>query len=441
MSNNMNALINKKHDLLQYRSDALDRATKAFGPGGDQSQYESEMQKVQDYNKELENLENLIGEVGKSYPDGNELGDRAKGAVDRAEQTGVTLLSKICDTEQYAAAWLESIAKGVTPKTGVGMKSMEPLYEAERAQKTLTISGGEPVGADGGFLVPEEFNRQIISMAKDYVDLSTLVNVEHVSSQSGWRAVENGGATKLTKLTEMQELPANSKPKFSRVAYDNEKYGDRRPISGELLADAPGLIQYLAQWWTPKYILTKNDMILALLNQIKFTAMDGADDAAQIQALKTLINTGLRTATAKRAVILTNALGYNAMDNWADKIGRPMLVPDPKDGDIQRFKNKRVIYADADEIPDFEESSVKYHPLYLGDFKGAITMFLRSGMRIKSTDVGGDAWKTDSIEIRATCRMDAATVDATAVIRSGFKDTAAAMPAAVPDESAPNAGK
>ena len=429
MSNNLNTLTIKKHDLLQKRAEALDLATKAFENGG-QAEYETQMTNVESCNKELQKLDTLMGECGKSFQDETDLGSRAKGAMDHAEKTGVVLMSKICDTEAYSAAWLESLAKGVTPKTGLGVKSLDPLYQAETALKSLTISGGEPAGTDGGFLVPEEFNRQLITLAKDYVDLSTLVNVEHVNSNTGWRAVESSGATKLQKLTEMQVIKPTDQPKFSRVSYKNEKYGDRLPISNELLADAPVLIRYLAQWFAPKYILTKNDLILTLLNALEFQAITGETDAEQIKSLKTMINTGLRTATAKRAVLLTNAPGYNVMDNWMDTTGRPILVPDPKDGDIQRFKNKRVVYADADEIPDFEESMTNYHPLYLGDLKSAITLFLRSGIRMKSTDIGGAAWETDSTEIRATCRMDAKTVDETAVIRSGFKDPAGAAAAA-----------
>ncbi len=429
MSNNLNSLTVKKHDLLQKRAEALDLATKAF-EGGSKTEYDSQMANVENCNKELQQLETLMGECGKSFQDESDLGSRAKGALDHAEKTGVVLMSKICATPEYSAAWLEALAKGVTPKTGLGMKSMDPLYQAENALKALTIGGGDPAGTDGGFLVPEEFNRQINTLAKDYVDLSTLVNVEHVNSNTGWRAVETAGATKLQKLDEMQKITPSSQPKFSKVEYKNAKFGDRLPISNELLADAPGLIRYLAQWFAPKYILTKNDLILTLLNLLEFKAITGDTDAEQIKSVKTMINTGLRTATAKRAVLLTNATGYNVMDNWMDSTGRPILVPDPKDGDVQRFKNKRVVYADADEIPDFQESAATYHPLYLGDLKSAITLFLRSGIRMKSTDIGGDAWETDSTEIRATCRMDAKTVDSSAVIRSGFKDLSAAAAAA-----------
>ena len=232
---NMNELMQKKHDLQQYRADALEQATKAFAPGGDKAQYDAQMSKVEGYNKELEQLDKLMKECGKTFPDGTDLGERAKGAVARAEQTGVKLLGKICDTEEYSAAWLESIAKGVSPDKGINMESLSPLYEAEKAMKALTIGGGDPAGSDGGFLVPEEFNRQIITLAKEYVDLSTLVTVEHVNSQTGWRAVETSGATALAQVSEMGKITASAQPKFEKVAYNCKKYAGKLPISNELL--------------------------------------------------------------------------------------------------------------------------------------------------------------------------------------------------------------
>ena len=128
--NDRNTLIAKRHDLMQYRSDALDKAAKAFSAGGDQSQYDAEMAKVQDYNKQLEQVNQLIGECEKSFPD-LPLDDTQKGVEQRAEKSGKKLLDSICGTEKYADAWAEALAKGVKPDKGCGIESLAPLYEAE----------------------------------------------------------------------------------------------------------------------------------------------------------------------------------------------------------------------------------------------------------------------------------------------------------------------
>ena len=101
------------------------------------------------------------------------------------------------------------------------------------------------------------------------------------------------------------------------------------------------------------------------------------------------------------------------MDGWEDKNGRSLLVPNPADPNVYRLSGRRVVYADNDLIPDVSEK----HPIYVGNFKALGTLFVRKGIEMAATDVGGDAWATDSYEIRGLCRLDAVTMDPNA----GFK--------------------
>lgn len=414
-----NKLFQKRNDLQQRRADELEKATKAYD-SGDVAGYDAAMAAVKGYNTELETVTGLIAEIEKEFTGFDFAGTGAGEA--RAVKAGAGLMDQIRSTEKYADAWLTAMKKGISPDKGYGLDALAPLYEAERAAKALTIGGGEPVGADGGFLVPKDFDNQVIAISKDYIDLSELVSVEHVSVNSGWRVIDSTGSrTPLTKVDEMGAIGEGKKPAFNQIAYNCSKYGDKLIVSNELMADAPALMRYLAGWWAPKYVLTKNALILAKLNALAMTSLDGDTDEAQIRALKTLINTGLNTAHAKGATILTNSYGYNAMDNWTDNTGRAMLVPDPKGGDFSLFKGRKVRYADADLIPNVEADGSQYMPFYVGNFAAFCRLFLRQGTRIKSTDVGGNAWNTDSYEIRCTTRMDCQTVDETAVKRAGLK--------------------
>lgn len=417
--NDLNKLKSKKNDLLQSRADALESATKKYEVG-DMTGYNADMDKVKGFNADLETLSGLISEAEKSF--GGDDFIPAGTVTGRDAAAGSTLVDTIRGTEKYAQAWLESVRKGITPDKGRGMQSLDPLYEAERAAKALTIGGGDPAGEDGGFLVPVDFDNAVIALLKEYIDLSNLVTVERVNVNSGWRAVDTTGTrTALTKVAEMGEIKDGQAPAFKQIFYNCAKYADKVIVSNELMADAKGLIAYLAGWWAPKFVLTKNQLILDKLAALPFSALAGATDSAQIKALKTLINTGLNTAHAKRATILTNAFGYDAMDGWTDASGKPLLVPDPKGADFSRFKNRPVLYADEDLIPAVEQDESSYNPFYVGDFKSFGTLFLRQGTRIRSTDIGGKAWDTDSTEIRCTCRMDFQTVDESAVKFSGIK--------------------
>lgn len=433
----LNALKIKRNDLLQQRADALETATKKYS-AGDMTGYNTDMETVKGFNGQLETLNGLITEAEKSF--GGEGGMLPGGVDDRNAKAGVALVDAIRGTEKYASAWLESIVKGITPDKGSSMKSLAPLYEAEAALKAMSISGGATPGEDGGFLVPVEFDNMVTELMKEYVDLSQLVNVEHVKSNSGWRAVDSTGTrTALTKVDELGSIKSGQQPSYKRVTYACSKFADKLIISNELLSDAHGLMAHIAKWWAPKFVMTKNTLILEQLNALPFAALAGSTDAEQIKALKTLLNTGLNTAHSKRATILTNSFGYNTMDNWVDGNGRPLLVPDLKNGDVEKFKNRPGVYADADEIPAVEHSGAAYDPMYIGNLKAFCTLFLRQGTRIRSTDIGGDAWDTDSTEVRCTCRMDCKTVDEGAVKLTGILNTeAAAAAASVSDDGAPN---
>lgn len=428
----LNTLHIKRNDLLQKRADALEAATKKY-TAGDMTGYSADMEKVKGFNGELETLAGLITETEKSFgvKDFVPAGEGAQ----RAAKAGKALVDSIRGTEQYESAWLESVRTGVTIDKGFGIQSLAPLYEVEKALKAMTIGGGDPAGSDGGFMVPIDFDNRVIELMKEYIDLSTLVTVEHVNVNSGWRVLDTTGTrTALTKMDEMGRLTEGQKPKMKRIDYSCSKFGDKLIVSNELMADAKGLIAYLAEWWAPKYVMTKNSLILGLLDSLAFSPLAGTTDAEQIKAMKSLLNTGLNTAHSKGATILTNSFGYDIMDGWADSTGRPMLVPDPKGGDFSRFKARKVLYGDPDLIPDVTVDGAAYHPIYAGNFKAAIRMFLRNGTRIRSTDIGGDAWDTDSTEIRCICRMDAKSVDGAAVKRTGVLSAEAAAAAAAASE-------
>lgn len=426
--NNKDKLLRKRNDLLQSRADQLDAATKAI-ENGDQATYKTIMDKVNDFNGQLETLDGLIKECEKEFPGVDPVQNPGDGFA-RTAKSGTALINSIRSREQYADAWIKALQLGVDVQHGTHVEGLQPLYDAEKAVKTLTISGGDPVGTDGGFLVPIDFDNQVTLLLKEFVDLATLVSVENVNVNSGWRAVETTASrTKLSLIAEGTNIPYGQQPSFSRVDYQCKKYGDRIPISNELLADSSALISYMAKWWTPKFILTRNALILAALNKLKHMPLTGVTDSEQLKSLKTLLNVNLNTAHSKRATILANSISYNIIDNWVDANGRPMLVPDPKNPEFQRFKNRLVSYADPDEIPNVSVGDASYAPLYVGNLKNFGTLFNRNGVRVLTTNIGGNAWATDTTELRATCRMDFQVFDEDAVIYSGIAidgDTAAA---------------
>ena len=102
------------------------------------------------------------------------------------------------------------------------------------------------------------------------------------------------------------------------------------------------------------------------------------------------------------------------MDGWEDKNGRSLLVPNPADPSVFRLNGRPVAYGDNDLIPGETGKT----PIYVGKFQALGTLFVRKGLEMAATDVGGDAWATDSYELRGLCRMTAVTMDKKAAFKA-----------------------
>ena len=363
---------------------------------------------VADVNAQIDGVEKQLAEEGR-FEDGD---GKLKGLHDQLAQqkenaAQIKSLDEVRGENEYARAFIKAMASGATVKNGRSVEAYAPLYKA------LSITGGEPVGSDGGFLVPVEFDNAIIRLAKEYLDLSALFNVEQVARASGWRAVESGTPTAMPNVDELAAIGKEDQPGFVKVAYNVKKFADRLPISNELLEDeSAGLLQYVAEWFAIKYVLTKNSLLLPMLTglseSVSLTA--GSEDTVLRKALITKLN----TANSRAATLLTNQSGYAEMDGWLDGQNRPLLVPDPTAAETMRYRNRRVMYGDDSELTE--------KALYVGNFKQLGTLFMRKGIEMASTNVGGDAWATGSSEIRVICRMDAQQVNGNAAFKATFDE-------------------
>ena len=322
------------------------------------------------------------------------------------EDKKVKTLEEMRSTKEYGRAFLKAMATGVSVKNSRGVEDFAILHKA------LSIGGGDPVGSEGGFLVPVEFDNAIVRLTKDYLALADLFKVEYVTRNSGWRAVETGIPTAMPNVDELGQIGKADAPKFAKVAYNCKKFADRLPISNELLEDeSAGLLEYVAEWFAPKYILTQNALLLPILqglaDPVELTS--GSEDKVLRKALVSKLN----TANSRAATLLTNQSGYAEMDGWEDGNKRPLLVPDPTAAEAMRYRNRPVVYGDDTELAE--------KALYVGNFKALGTLFVRKGIELATTNVGGDAWATGSTEIRAICRMDAQTVNGGAAFKATFQ--------------------
>ena len=317
-----------------------------------------------------------------------------------------TRLGAMLRSNEYARAFAAAVRNGVTLKTGRGQEAYNVLFDA------LTVGGGDPAGTDGGFLVPEDVATRINEIRRSLNPLSELFSVETVTALKGWRVMDNFPSEGMKKVEEMAAIDNKDKPAFSRITYALDKFGLMLPISNELAEyEEAGLFNYLSRWFAKKGVLTENAMLLALLNSLTPNIIEASSEINQI---KHTLNVDLDPAISLNAALVTNQSGFDLLDNLEDKNGRPLLMENPKDPTQQLFKGRPIKVMSDKVLPNVDNAGQKA-PLFVGDCSQLATLFRRNTLEIKSTDVGGDAWKTDSIEMRGLAHMGVSKFDTAAV--------------------------
>ena len=272
--------------------------------------------------------------------------------------------------------------------------------------------------------MPEDIDNTIRELRRDFSPLADLFNVEAVNSNSGWRVVDTAPATGMTALT--SEVPSagiaqDDQPAFAKVTYSLTTYGLIVPVSNELANDeVANLFGYLARWFAKKQILTENALLKAALDTLSAGQVAATDDA--VGALKTVLNKELDPAVSAMAVVLCNQDAFNYLDTQKDDNGRPLLQPDPTNATSMLFKGRRVKMVSNALLPTRTVSTAgstkgDYYPIYVGDFKEFATLFVRQPLEVVSTDIGGNAFRTNSIEVRGISRMAVSTFDTSAAVR------------------------
>ena len=279
-------------------------------------------------------------------------------------------------------------------------------------QRAVQNEGGmnEGAPADGGLIVPQDIQTRINSLRRSLNPLANLFSVEAVSFLSGSRVIDTHPTAGFTKVAEFGTIARDDKPAFSKIEYKVEDYALIVPVSNDLLDDTDeALLAYLSGWFAKKGVITENKLLLTLL-----AALDGAAVAAaagkELATIKKALNVTLDPAIALTSSFVTNQDGFNYLDTLEDKQGRPLLQPNPTDPTHKMLLGRAVDVRANSVLPTTGGKA----PLYIGDFAQYGTLFRRKALEIAATNIGGNAWTTNSTEVRGIMRMDAKTFDTAA---------------------------
>lgn len=328
-------------------------------------------------------------------------------AAAREERTLHDMLS----SREYTRAFRAALRGGWTCDMPVSNDQQRLLMDA------LTIGGGTPAGADGGFLVPEDVDTTIREVVRQQSQLRSLFSVETVGTNSGRRVMATDPTKGMTALD--GELPAGGIPKddqptFAQVNYALTTYGLIVPMSRELAQDENANLEaYLGRWFGKKQAITENLLLKARLDELETQTLAPTDEVNAVNALRSILIKLLDPAISMNAKILVNQSSYEYLDSLNDEMGRPLINIDPMTGESMIFKNRQIVLMSDAQLPN---NGGKY-PLYVGDFTQYATLFERGGMEMTATDIGGGAFESNGLSVRGIKRMGTAVFDKQAAVR------------------------
>lgn len=319
-------------------------------------------------------------------------------------------ITDLRSSPEYKNEWFNAFRNGITPKN---VHQNGGTDRFGRLMNALTESGGSPAGEDGGFLNPVEFDNKIRELMREYVDLANYVNVEDVTTLTGWRVIEQFAAAlplteTVTELTVKADGDEGESPKFNKVDFSLREFSDFLRVGNNLMADTPiNLMTYLAKWFSKKLILTHNSLVLTKINAISGTAV--TDYKTSLAAIKTVLNKTLDPAFSASANVFTNQSGLDVLDQLDDGTGRPLLQPDPSAPTQFRVKGRPVVVLSDSHWANMTGPSRAR--IAIGDGREYISLFRRAAFEFASTNVGGSAWRSNSTEVRGIARLDCEEVD------------------------------
>lgn len=314
-------------------------------------------------------------------------------------------------TAQTAAGEKNGLAKQVKAFTNA-IKAAWKKTDISPEDKEILNTMSEGSDEDGGLTVPKDIKTKIKESRRSEDALETLVNVEHVTTNSGSRVIEReADQTPFDNIDEAAEFPDVSTPQLENVDYKIKKKGGILKVTQELLSDtAENIMNYLKKWIAKKAKATRNFMIVAKIKEIckgLEVTVTGLDN------LKDIFNVMLDPTIALGAVVVTNQSGFNFLDKLKDEKGNYILQKDPTQ------PTKRLLFG-VYPVKVLSNKTLQNidgkAPIICGDLKEAITIFDRETLTIDISNLAAGMWERDQTGIKVRERLDIQAVDTGAVV-------------------------
>lgn len=400
-------------------------------------------------------MREIRAQINEKVTQARELLDKKDLEGARALQTEINDLRVSYDVEE-AAFMLEQEQKG-NPACGEPEDEGEKEYNSKLFYKALTgetltetekslVSRArtsyknklaEGSKEDGGITVPDDLSKQIIKRIEDEETVRSLVSVENVNTLTGTRITRTGTPNKLYNTAERGAIQEMNNPKYGTITYKQHKFAGKMDVSNELLADSfVNFVEEITEWLSDASRETENEEILygkggenacegllSTAGKFKTYAVPAAGlNIDFLRSIKFSLKKGYRT----KAHWLMNTDAFVEISKLKDNNGRSYLQPDPRQPETYVLLGHHV------EVKDFVRTEEGKTKICFGNYKRAYRMFARKNFGIRFTDIGSNAFDTDTVVARGIERFDGRIMDTEAMVI--IKDVAVtAITPIVPD--------
>lgn len=331
------------------------------------------------------------------------------------------------------------VTQNLQTGAAVPVQDKNPEKEfADAARRGFQNSMNEGTPAEGGYTVPEDIQTRINTYREAKASLIDLVDVENVSTNKGSRTYKKRSQqTGFTKVGEGGKIPGGTTPQFERMDYEIEKYAGYFPTTNELLADSDANITgVLVSWIGDESRVTRNKLILNVINQKEKTDLAGIDD------IKKALNVTLGQAFKGTSKIITNDDGLQYLDTLKDNDGKYLLQPNPAQP-MQMVlcagatRIAVFVIPNADLPSDTATEGSRKIPMIIGDLKEGVKFFDRKQLTIMTSNIASagnlNAFEEDLTLFRAIEREDCRLKDKKAFVNGVItvREAAAAKKARV----------
>ena len=256
--------------------------------------------------------------------------------------------------EKEAANALRAIIKA-----SMGKK----LSDAENA--LLVQTPGTGAGNGEGYILPQDIKTLIQEKIRQYKSFREVLGYIPTTALTGSFPVENFETlTGLVDFTDGTDGEDTKDIKFTNVSFALKEKAAFIKLSNTLLKMTDNaLINYVADCFAKKAVITENTMAIATLKKDK-----SAKAIADWKALKSSTNKDLDPAVLYGMCYVTNQDGYDVLDSALDTTGRPVLQPMPTDPTKKTFMGYPIHVFSNAMLPTVEEKA----PIFYGNLEEAV---------------------------------------------------------------------